>query len=582
MDKSTRLFQTTFKIIVQVGMEQLETRAKRIDVVPMVKYYMDQLDLYRLFQKYVPLPFNGTLAPAQVLCVMVSNIICASKPLYKVEEWLADYTDGLSEQPIEASLYNDDQLGRDLDRLFRADRHSLMTELSGNAIRVHGLETVRMHNDSTSISLQGEYDVAEDSAVKPMHGFNKDHRPDCKQVVFGLKITADGYVPLIFQLFDGNRTDDTTHKVNWNGLRTLLDKEDFIYIADCKLCSADNLRHIAGNGGKFITIVPKNRVDVKRFYKLIRTKDVQWVDAYTVENSRKKGELIVYRTYEGGLSQDGYRLVWVHSSTKAAQDKGRREHRISKAEEQLIALESKLNGYKLKTRDQIEAVVEKASKGVQELLDIQIVEQRQTARVQSKAGRPGPQTAYVEKDLVLYRLEWSRNREAIEEASRTDGIFPLITNTDIEASQVLRKYKEQPYLEKRMYTTKSILQVAPVFLQLPRRIEAITFLYFVALMIISLMERNIRRNMAQASIDRLPILPQGMNTKKPTWNNMRYFFRNVHLAVIEQGETVIQTIVKGLTELHTKILLLLEIPSRVYTELKERWWEFETTWFDSS
>jgi len=37
-----------------------------------------------------------------------------------------------------------------------------------------------------------------------------------------------------------------------------------------------------------------------------------------------------------------------------------------------------------------------------------------------------------------------------------------------------------------MYTAKSILKVAPVFLEKPRRIEAMLFLYFVALMIVGL------------------------------------------------------------------------------------------------
>lgn len=555
-------------------MEQLQSRAKKIDVFPMAKHYMEQLDLYALLDKYVPMASNGSIEPAQVLCVMISNIVCASKPLYKIGEWLADYTDGLGEAPVEASLYNDDQLGRSLDRLFAADRRSLLTELSGNAIRTYDLETSRVHNDTTSITFEGEYAVPEDGAIKLMHGFNKDHRPDCKQIVFGLNIVADGYVPLTFELFDGNRTDDTTHRVNWDGLRDLLEREDFIYVADCKLCSAENLRHIDANGGKFITVVPKNRADVKKFHERLATREVQWEDAYQVESSRKKGVFTRYRTYEGEPSQEGYRIVWIHSSLKETQDKSRREHRLAKAQERLQALQRGLNRYKLKTRNQIEAAVEKASKAVGNLLDIDIVEQKETIRVQASRGRPGPKTTYVEKEQIRYHLEWSRNEPAIERASKTDGIFPLITNTALAASEVLRNYKDQPYLEKRMYTTKSILEVAPVFLKRPRRIEAITFLYFVALMIIALMERNIRRNMRIRSVEQLPILPQGMNTKRPTWNNLRYFFRNVHLSLILQIDTVIQETVKGLTKLHYNILKLLEVPRQVYCALKDRWWDF--------
>ena len=168
------------------------------------------------------------------------------------------------------------------------------------------------------------------------------------------------------------------------------------------------------------------------------------------------------------------------------------------------------------------------------------------------------------------------NEKAIEKKSKTDGIYPLITNTDLPAVDVLKTYKKQPYLEKRMYTTKSILEVAPVFLKLPRRIEALMFLYFVALMIVSLMERNIRKNMVMENIKKLAILPQGMNTKRPTWNNLNYFFRNVYLSLIVMKGKIIKTAVKGMTVLHYEVVRLLNVPLSTYKNLKNGWWQFET------
>jgi len=125
-----------------------------------------------------------------------------------------------------------------------------------------------------------------------------------------------------------------------------------------------------------------------------------------------------------------------------------------------------------------------------------------------------------------------RYAPSVKDLASRDGIFPLITNAEMDAPEVLKAYKNQPYLEKRMYTAKSILKVAPVFLKKPRRIEAMTFLYFIALMIVSLMERNIRKNMAEEKVEKLPILPNGMNTKKPTWNNLNDFFERVHLGAL--------------------------------------------------
>ena len=131
-----------------------------------------------------------------------------------------------------------------------------------------------------------------------------------------------------------------------------------------------------------------------------------------------------------------------------------------------------------------------------------------------------------------------------------------------------------PYLEKRMYTTKSILDVAPVFLKKPKRIEAITFLYFIALMIVSLMERNIRKNMAEAKIEKLPILPANMKTKKPTWNNLKYFFRNIHLSLIQKNDQTIKTVLNGVTELHETVLRLLGVALSAYSTIQDGWWLF--------
>ena len=192
-------------------------------------------------------------------------------------------------------------------------------------------------------------------------------------------------------------------------------------------------------------------------------------------------------------------------------------------------------------------------------------------------GRPSLKSVYKDKWEFKHSIQWGLNKQALSEASKTDGIFPLITNTTLEACEVLRKYKSQPFLEKRMYTKKTVLEVAPVFLKKESRIEAILFLYFVALMIVSLIERKIRMNMGKEKIEKLPILPQGMNSKKPTWNNIRYFFRNVCYSEIIRDGVCIQAAVKGLGELHELVLRLLEVPDSTYRNLQGKWWQFRGT-----
>lgn len=558
-------------------MGQFETRFKQVDVLPMVKHYMDALDLFSLFKKYVPAAPDSLADHEESLCILTANIVCDNKPLYKVKEWLSNYSDGIVDEPLEANLFNDDRLARSLSALFHADRHSLMTEVSCNAIRVHKLLTDEIHNDSTTVTFIGNYENPDPDAVKLKHGHNKDFRPDCKQVVFGLNITSDGHVPLSYKLFDGNTNDDVTHIPNWNGLRTLLEKEDFIYVADCKLCSHKNLTHIAQNGGFFITIVPRDRKEVKQFLKQLKNNDLEFKDAYQVESSRKKGKVNIFKTYEADRTKNGFRIIWVHSSSKQEDDQVRRQKKIDKAIVALKELSPKLNAYHLKTKKEIRAAVDSICKGIKQFLDVKILTERKQIKVKISSGRPSLKSVYKNKWEFKHRIQWELNKQALLEGSKTDGLFPLITNTALEACEVLKKYKSQPFLEKRMYTKKTVLQVAPVFLKKEKRIEAILFLYFVALMIVSLIERKIRMNMAKANIEKLPILPQAMNSKKPTWNNIKYFFRNVHYSEIIQDGVCIQSMVKGLSDLHKQINRLLDVPSSVYKNLQPSWWQFKYT-----
>ena len=557
-------------------MRKMDTKIKQVDVLPMVKHYIAEMRLHELFDRYIPNDNGCEIKPAQVLCMMIMNIVVAAKPLYKVDEWLIDYLDGKAEDKMIAGKYNDDRLGRCLDALFLVDRHGLMSEASLSAIKIHNLTTKLIHNDSTTISFAGAYKYQSPAAIRLDFGHNKDHRPDYKQIVFGLNTTDDGHVPISYQVFNGNQADVNTHIPNWNNLRNFLANEDFFYIADSKLCSQDNMHHIEKNGGKFITIMPKNRTEVSAFYeRLQQGEEIEWQPAYSTEHSRQKGEWIIYQTYSQERSWEGYHIVWVHSSSKKNRDLNTRERRIAKAEDNLKELLPGLNKYYLKSPEQIAKAIKEACKGAGSFLKVEILEEKTTQKVKIGRGRPGANTQYEDREHITYNMKWCRDEEAIAQALKTDGIFPLITNAALPAAEVLQIYKKQPFLEKRFYTKKSILEVAPVFLKNNQRIEAMMFLYFISLMIVSLIERNIRMQMVENQIESLPILPSKMNTKTPTWNNIRYFFRNVHLALITKNESILQSTVKGVTKTHHLLLTLLKIPLSVYEDLKDGWWNFE-------
>lgn len=556
-------------------MDNVESTIKQVDIVPIVQYFMKELNVHELFNEHIPCAAQAKIEPADLLCVLITNIMVAASPLCHVEKWVAKYSDGLTKGIKQAKSFNDDRLGWSLDKLFDAKRGTMLIQLAARAIEVHQLETNSIHNDTTTVTFKGAYEDNESSkAINFKHGHNKDFRPDCKQVVFGLSVTDDGHIPLHYQLFDGNASDSKTHQPVLKELRKILGKTDFIYIADSKLCSFENLETIAKNGGKFIAMMPKTRKENKAFYTKLENESIDWKAGYTKQHSRKSKEFIIFRTHEE-LSADGYRIIWVHSNTKKMEDKKKRNRGIKNIKEKLALISTKLNKFHLKTREDIEAAIKKIDSTHMRLFNVILEENKIVKKVKKGGGRPSKNSEYTEIETTLYSLAWELDKERVEAIAKHDGVFPLITNTELEAKEVLSQYKHQPYLEKRHSNLKSVLNVAPVFLKNPTRIEALLFLYFIAMMILGLMERRIRLSMKEEHIESIRLISSGIKTKAPTFNNMRRDFEEIYMAVTTVKKEVVSVVTQGISEAHAVVLKLLKVPSNLYKKLKTGWWRFD-------
>ena len=552
------------------------TKVHKLGILPIAQGFIEDLGISGIFDKIIPRG-EEEISHGMVLNILLLNLLDSGQPLYKVSDWLSPYSDGIGELPILAGKYHDKRLGSALDALYSASRHTILTEISSKAIALHGLDTGRVHNDTTTVTFSGAYerDRGKGSEVKLTQGYNKDHRPDMKQVVFGLNVCADGHVPLLSHLYSGNQSDSGTHQDNWQSLRALLGTVDFHYIADSKLSSTENLMLINDAGGKFTSILPATRKEVKAFHSGLSQGDIPasgtWEQAMSKADSRKKGEEVVYRTYEAGGTQEGFRLIFVHSSAKARQDAQSRQAAIEGSLGVLAGLKKDLNQYYRKTEEQIRSYIkEKAGKGLQ-FIDIELVVKKETTKRKVGAGRVGPSSIWREEETTTYELKYGLNQGKVDQQAKTDGVFPLVTNTVLKAAEVLGCYKDQPYLEKRFSTLKSVLVVAPVFLKKPERVEAMLLLYLIALMIVALIERKIRKEMEAKKIKEIPILPRQMKTQKPTWNNIQFCFCSAIMVYTMIGG-VTQTTVKGIGKDQIKVLHLLGVDLDKYYQTVQIDW----------
>jgi hypothetical protein len=176
-----------------VSDESLELSAQTLGALPIVDAFLARMGVDELLGRWLgPGDVRAALAPARAVGLLICNLCVCREPVYALGEWASPHDPallGLSGD--ELALLNDDRVGRALDRLFDADRASLLTQLMLGVISEFTVDCGQLHNDSTSITLTGAYRSADGHprAGKPTaaaaHGHNKDHRPDLKRSRLG-------------------------------------------------------------------------------------------------------------------------------------------------------------------------------------------------------------------------------------------------------------------------------------------------------------------------------------------------------------------------------------------------------------
>jgi transposase len=558
----------------------LQLRSYDVGALPLLKRIIERMQVQRILSEHLPRDDSRTELPTvTALLVLFANLLMAREPVYGVGEWAALFSPdllGLREQDL--SRLHDDRLGRSLDRMFEGIGPTLIMAVVRHVIQEFAISLDELHNDSTTVSFYGAYDEAgqeSEQRGRPTHaitwGHSKARRPDLKQLLYNLTVASDGNVPVFFSSASGNTVDDRTHIGTWDLLYELIGHANFLYVADCKLASSDNLSHIATRGGRFVTVMPRGRGEDVTFRQRLRAEPsiLKWTFLYAVAN--KQGHIIdeLFVCGDDYVHSEGYRLLWYRSTRKAEQDKSRRARTIQKATEALSDLRERLQGSRtrFRTRSKVEEALAEilAEAEASSWLLVEIEEQEEETFHQATRGRPSEQTQYLRESRSRFTLTWKLNVESLSEAEREDGVFPLLTNDrKLSATEVLRAYKRQPLLEKRFSQFKTDFAVAPVFLKNISRIQGLLASYFFALLVQTLLERELRQAMARAGEETLPLYPEDRPCACPTTHRLIEVFSSIqrHEVQVRDGEP--QMMVTKLTKTQRSIIRLLGMNPRTY------------------
>ncbi len=559
---------------------ELDTQV--LGALPVINAFIDRLGLVGLLEQHLPsADARLKLVPGTAIGLVVRNLVLGRRPVYALGEWAAGFDPALLGLGAgEGELLNDDRVGRALARLFDADRASLLTALVLGAIAEFGIDVSQLHNDSTSIRFTGAYAEADGRArggkatAAITYGHSKDHRPDLKQLVWILTVSADGAVPIACRTVDGNTTDDLTHIATWDQLVALTGRADFLYVADSKLATRANMDHIAARGGRFVSVLPASRKEDRQFRDWITGNVPDWAEAIRRPARRHDdGEDLWEVVQAPWSSAEGHRVIWVRASAKIARDAEARRDRIARAIADLDGLNQRLTSPKrrIKTTVAVQQAAQAAlvKTGAARWVSFQVTETHEEHYRQEKRGRPGKDTRYRKTTRICHRVGWMVDEAQVAHDATSDGCFPLITNDrDLTGAQVLIAYKYQPNLEKRHAHLKSTQHVAPMFLRDPARIEALLACHFIAMLIQALIERQIRTAMADHHLAELSLYPEDRGCAAPTATRVLEIFDGLarhHLH--DHTGAHLQTFQPALTDLQRQVLDLLDIPQTAYTPI---------------
>lgn len=549
-----------------------------VGALPIVNRFLERAQLEGLLREVLKDDKRCKISPAIGVLILVRNYLLSRSPLYGVSEWAQQVLPELLQlDPGQVSSVNDDRIARSLDGLFDADCPALVLRLTHHVVKEFDLDLDELHNDSTTVTFFGEYRGAgEGKRVRGKKtpavtfGHNKDHRPDLKQLLYHLTVSSDGTVPVAFGVESGNVTDDQTHRETWDLLCKIAGRSDFLYVADSKLATRENMSYIANRGGRFISVLPRTRKEDREFRERVIRGEISWKEVHRKVSGQGYVKDIISAASEASITAEGYRLVWFHSTRKAELDLARRSTAVRKAMQALNDLALKLLSPRTRYRDEAKIIgeVERilTKYGVKDCFEYEVTPQDQETFVQDGKGRPGPNTVFRREVKKRFRLLFVAGEERLAQEARHDGVFPLVTNDrKLSDTEVLHAYKRQAYIEKRFSQLKTQFQLTPVFLKSTHRLVALLTVYYFALLIQALIERELRGAMKKAGIEAIPAYPEERECKAPSTKRTLALFDNVerHELMTATGKepTIFAT---ELSESQRLVLELLGIPEGDY------------------
>jgi transposase len=535
--------------------EVIESVTKTIGSLALAYPYLRRLQVAETIDALVTAGKARQVATGAVIETLVLNRLQPRPaPISKIGAWAQ--TQAIEEvYGLPASALNDDRIGRALDEI-HPHLVDLWAALVLTGVQAYGVRLDQLHSDVTRVAFEGDYEDVPPAtdAGQPLaritRGYSGKDDPRRKQLTVSLSVSADGGVPAWYQVGDGNAADTRTYLAHLAAVREHLDLAQPLVVGDSKLITRPNCLGFCRAGAPFIgpsSLSEADRAVLRRAW----AKGAPWhrLDLPPAGAPPTAGRYWGLVHQEWLLDpQDGrtypLRRLFVHSLDDRRAVRHQRAKELARARRALWAIRRRLRypAYR----------------------DLALV-RRKAAEAVARVG------AYVQVSVTTseagVQLHWQLDHARLREAAQFDGLYSLLTNLTAAQAQtrtIFRHYKEQSVVEGRFKAFKHPpLQVRPLWLHRPRRLESLVFVVLVALFLFALIERAARREVQRSGQVFAGLRAEGRDHLPVTSAQLLAAF--APLSLVKQrlrvaDEVVVVFTPTTLTPIQAQILQRLQLP----------------------
>jgi hypothetical protein len=393
-----------------------------------------ELELDRFWGGRLPPSRKGTRWDRVLLLLATYRLLAPGSEWRLHREWF--------ERSAMADLLGEDLGLAEIHKLYRCHdrllehKQALFDHLVGRWRDLFNISFDVLLYDLTSTYFEADPPFAESD--KRRHGYSRDHRPDCVQVVIALVVTPEG-LPLAYEVLPGNTADNTTLRDFLARIERQYGKARRIWLMDRGIPTEVVLAEMRGADPpvQYLVGTPKGRLT--RLEKDLLAKP--WQQA-------RPGVRVKL------LPRDGELYVFADSANRVAKERAMRRR-------QLKWLWARLKQLSMMALSREELLMKLGA-----------------ARAHAPAAWRLVVIA-VAPEGVTFTYHLDRNR--LRRARRREGRYLLRTNlTEDDPAKLWNLYLLLVRVEEAFKNLKGDLAIRPIFHQDQARIEAHIFIAFLA------------------------------------------------------------------------------------------------------